>query len=299
MIRSMTGFGRAEGVLSDRYRSDVVVRSVNHRHLEISIRLRDDFAFLESPLRRRVGTVCRRGKVDLSIRVRSAAASRSVSFDPDALELSWNSLARVCSERNLPPPNSVQAILGLPGLLAEPEAGELLEEGERNALEALVDSALARLDTERAREGAALAAVLAELRERLGERLELLLSKRASWLEASAEALRGRVRELTAGAGVDPGRMEQEIAILADRTDVTEELDRLVIHLRRLDELLGAAAPGSKEAGIGRGLDFLAQELTREVGTCGAKLRHPDATGIVLEMKGLVEKIREQAQNVE
>jgi len=298
-IRSMTGFGRAEGVISDRYRAEITVRSVNHRHLEVMVRIRDDFGFLEPVIRRRAGEICRRGKVDLSVRIRSVGGAAAPKVDGDALSALWRSLGSVCQKEGLPMPESVAPLLSLPGILPSADSEEILLEPERAALDRLISTALDALEQERAREGAGLSAVLEQLGRKLSENLEVLFSRREEWVAVQAEALRTRIRTLAGESGVEVSRLDQEVAVLADRTDVTEELERLRIHLARLRDLLAGEAKTGLDAGRGKALDFLAQELGREVGTCGAKLRHPDATGAVLEMKGIVEKIREQVQNVE
>lgn len=298
-LRSMTGFGRAEGPLSARWRAEVVARSVNHRHLEVSVRLRDDLGFLEPGIRRRVGEVCRRGKVDLSIRIRAVGAASAPRVDPEALEAAWRALETAASGKGLPMPDSIAPLLGFPGVMPAGDPDQLLDEPERAAFDALLGSALAALDAERRREGEGLGGVLGTLRDRLRDRHRRLSDLRPAWLEAQSAALGQRLAALLGEAAIDPARLAQEVAVLADRTDVTEEIDRLAIHLERLDGLLAGETEGSRDAGRGRALDFLAQELAREVGTCGAKLRHPEAAGLVLELKGIVEKIREQVQNVE
>ncbi len=291
MIRSMTGFGSGTGA-SGGEEVGVEIRSVNHKYCEVKVRLPRDLTTLEQEVTRAVKERLARGGVDVAVR-RSGQALAPVPRVDAALAESY---ARAFAE--------VQARLGLSGgvTLAEVIAADGVvklderpvdldsaREGLRRALAAALDALLAM----RAREGEALAR---DLLSRLDE-VEVLVSRVVELVPRTVEhhrdRLAERIAELTRGLAVDPARLAQEVALFADRTDVTEETTRLRSHLAQARALLSGGEPA------GRKLDFIVQEMHREANTVGSKSQSADIASLIVSMKAEIERMREQVQNVE
>ena len=291
MIRSMTGFGSASGFFAGRTVT-VEIKSVNGRFREVAARLPKVCACLEEAVKKLVAARLERGRVDLWVQIDDREARRSslkVDFD----------LARAMAEQL----NELAAGLGLAGRagldhlltlgVVAPEEPSLSAEELWAVLEPLVREALAALVAMREAEGrnlhqdlsrrlAALSGLSGRVRERAAGAAEALLAR-----------LRNRLAELGADLKIEPARLVQEAALLADRADITEELVRLDSHLVGFGRLIESPEP------VGRRLDFLLQEMGREVNTMGSKAQDLDLTGLVLDMKAELEKLREQVQNIE
>jgi uncharacterized protein (TIGR00255 family) len=288
MIVSMTGFA-AVGAELPGVALSVELRSVNHRFLDVQLRLPDELRSLEAALRERILAELKRGKVECRISLTRAAAG-AVGLAVDLARV--GELAKAAAEvtRGAPGarPLSVGEILRWPGVLAEPTvAPEALAEHARR----LVAEAVAELSASRAREGAKLAAMLIERCDAI-EREVTRVAPRIPALQATyAEKLGTRLKE----AGLDPDgdRLKQELALFATKVDVAEELSRLRTHLSETRRVL--AAGGS----AGKRLDFLMQELHREANTLGAKSVDAELSQASLEMKVAIEQMREQVQNIE
>ena len=288
MLRSMTAFARIE---SQHEQGGVQweIRSVNHRYLDVGVRLPEDLRRLEPKIRERVGAYLGRGKVDCTLRVLPAPAEAGgLSIDRDLAARVANG-ARVVAEL-LPDPAPVSPvdILRWPGVVqAQAPDPELIE---RIALDEL-DHALSDLVAMREREGARIATMI---RERLDD-LEVEVGRVREILPAIVrsygERLRARIEELD--AAVDEGRLEQELALIAQRMDVAEELDRLRAHAAEIRATLTRPDPA------GRRLDFLMQELNREANTLGSKSAAVTTSRASIDLKVLIEQMREQIQNVE
>ena len=296
-MKSMTGFGRASGTLPDGTEATVVVRGVNHRFLDVSVKLRDEYASAEPALRRAVGKVVARGHVDVLIRT---AKARGLGGGPPAARLDMEAAEKFArfwkedsSKRGLPQDLTVRDLLSLPGVL-RPEELDAAGEGTFEAsLVGLVEKALADFDASRAREGASLALSLEEISQRLQRGVASLDAARAGVSERIMASIRERIAKLAAAVPLDEARLAQEAALLADRADISEEIDRLRTHLVETRRLLGSDEP------VGKRLDHLVQELHREVNTAGAKVREVGATRLVLGLKSDLEALKEQLQNVE
>ncbi len=294
-LRSMTGFGRATGG-AGAWEFDVTVRSVNHRFLDVTVKLRDELAEWEAPVRRAVASRLTRGKVDVAVRARCGGeASRAARVD-EALLADVVARIRGAAERlNLAGELSARDLLLLPGAVQVEAAAEPLDAGAGEALLAVVADALDRLCEMREREGEELAADLARRAETLAAAVSRIGSRRAEIVAAIAQSIRTRIAALLADLPLDPARVAQEAALLADRSDIAEELTRLSAHLSQFRGLVAGEADG----GVGRRLDFLVQEIAREINTLGVKARDLPIVREVLEMKTEAEKIREQVQNIE
>jgi uncharacterized protein (TIGR00255 family) len=193
----------------------------------------------------------------------------------------------------LPADLSARDLLALPGVVRTDDAGASPDSTFEESLVLLLDSALQDFDAARAREGAALSSTFKEILGRIDKGVAALDAARAGISDRIQGSLRERISKLAAGIPLDEGRLAQEVAQLADRADITEEIDRLKTHLvevRRLLETSGA---------VGRRLDHLAQEMHREVNTSGSKVREAGATKLVLDLKSELEAFKEQVQNVE
>lgn len=291
-MRSMTGYGQAAWQ-GDGVRITVEVRSVNQRFLEIRCSLPRDYAAAEARFREAVQAAVGRGKVDVTVaRSGTGAGEWSVEAN-EPLARAWiGAWRRLQRALDLPGELDVQALVGRPELVRVVERrGAGPAEVER-ALEVL-RRALAVFDRARAREGRVLER---DMRRRVAHLNRLVRQMRRRVTAAGADAaarLRERVEKLAAGVNVTPERLAQEIAVLAARADVTEELVRLDSHLAAMAEAFRAAEP------VGKRLDFLLQEIHREVNTIASKSADLGLTGLTLEARGEIEKLREQAQNVE
>ena len=292
MIRSMTAFASAEsetpwGALAFE------LRSVNHRYLELSPRLPDELRAIEPALRERVAAKLTRGKVDVNARFRPSDASATDLRVNDAM---LERLQRVADQMGKRFPHLAVDFTGLlewPGVLVQTD---LDQEGLRHAALELLDHALAEMVATRAREGERLGVFL---RERLDAIAKTVADVRG-WLPQIREALRAklqsRLAELKPAAGqaqLEPGRLEQELVLQLSRIDVDEELDRLSSHVAEARRIL--ALPDA----VGRRLDFLMQEFNREANTLGSKSVDQRTTQASVELKVLIEQVREQVQNIE
>lgn len=286
---SMTGFGRAACLSGGGRRLVVEIRSVNHRALDVKLRSRALAAACEIEIIRAVRTALRRGAVQVSVEEENAERIPQVS--PERIREVHRSLEGIRTGLGLANPVDLGTVAAFLRLEREPVATALTWEEIGPA----VQEALVALQAMREREGEAVGQDMSTRAERLA-RVVADLHRHAAPLAQRAEArLRERMRTLGAGV-VDPARLAQEVALLADRLDVSEELARLDGHRARLGPLLsGAVATES----IGRTLEFLIQELARELNTLGVKAQDVEVSALVIEGKAELEKIREQAQNIE
>lgn len=290
-MKSMTGFGRATATLPDGTELSVVVRGVNHRFLDLAIKMRDEFAPLEPALRRLVGEFVLRGHVDLLIRSQRPAG-KTATFDAEAAARYAGLWKETATAMGLPSELTARDLLSLPGVVRTDEPAEA-DEAVRQALIATVRRALEDFDATRYKEGEAVKGALEAILTRLEEGVARLDRERDQVAARLAETLRERVKKLAEGIDLDEGRLAQEVALLADRADISEEIDRQKAHLVEVRSRLG------EEGSIGKRLDFLAQELHRETNTAGQKSRELPALRAVLDLKSDVEALKEQVQNVE
>jgi len=288
MIRSMTAFARQEadsvlGALSWE------IRSVNHRYLETAIRLPDELRAAESAVRERLNARLGRGKVDCACRYRPAVGVLTpVTVDPDRLSRVLAACREVVGQLEQSAPLNPIELLRWPGVVREVEPDTRpLQESALALLEATLDE-------------------LVDTREREGEKIRELLLQRCAAMDALVEEARRRLPEIRLAirekllarlaelpAPADPGRLEQELVFLAQKMDVDEEMDRLGGHIEEVRRVLGRDEP------VGRRLDFLMQELNREANTLGSKSAATETTRISVELKVLIEQMREQVQNAE
>ncbi|MDH5361285.1 MAG: YicC family protein, partial [Gammaproteobacteria bacterium] len=265
------------------------LRSVNHRYLEINPRLSDEIRRWETLVRERIGTRLGRGKVECGIRYHAPVMDEAQLVINEALAKSVVHATRtVDSMIYNPAPVSAVDILRWPGVL---ESSPVDEEALKQALTRLLDSGLDELIETREREGAKMASHILERVEGISAVVAQVKGLLPEILGAQREKLQHRLAELK--AELDPQRLEQEMVMLAQKMDVDEELSRLAAHVGEVQHVLKQDKP------VGRRLDFLMQELNREANTLGSKSIHAETTRVSVELKVLIEQMREQVQNIE
>jgi uncharacterized protein (TIGR00255 family) len=294
MIRSMTGFARAE-VTDARIVVAVEARSVNHRHLEIAVRLPRGLAGFEMDARRLAQSRLERGRVDISVQLSPITGDSVQQVRVDhGLAQSWLAEARgLAHALGLAGEVDLLWLLERPGVARLEEADTAEPSLAWPTLAQALGDALDGLVERRTVEGAALAAELRALHADLGATVAQIAERVPAAMARRTERLRERVRALLADTTLDESRMAVEVAVWAERTDITEELVRLRAHLQQFALTLDKGGP------VGRLFDFLIQELNREVNTVGAKADDLDLSQAVIAAKGMLEKMREQAQNLE
>jgi len=287
MIRSMTAYASAEnagpsGTLTCE------LRTVNHRYLEISPRLPEDMRGFESVLRERIGAHLSRGKVDITVRLRTEGGSAEGPQVNTAVLSRLSELALDLEQRFPRMSIDFTELLRFPGVLQQAETDV---DALQAALIEVLDRALGVLNDTRGREGAKLGEMLVE---RL-DGIEKIVADVRGWLPEIRAALRARLETRLADIRqpVDPGRLEQELVLQVTRIDVDEELDRLKTHISEARRVLALKEP------VGRRLDFLMQEFNREANTLGSKSVDSRTTNAAVELKVLIEQMREQVQNIE
>ncbi|GAC1352188.1 MAG: YicC family protein [Polyangiales bacterium] len=289
-MKSMTGFGIGEA-LTPMGRLVIEVRAVNHRFLDVRVRapreLGDLVAYAEQLGRERLS----RGRVEVAIRLESTGTS-AIAIDIDRARAAYHALCKLRDE--IAPSSDVplSILAAIPDVFAP--ATERERETIRAACKNALDAAVHSLEGMRSEEGRALAEDLRRRLEAVRIDAEAIVARAPLIVEQYQKRLRARLsRLISADAGLDPSRLEQEIALLADRSDVTEELIRLTSHCAQFASLLDG--PDA----CGRRLDFLLQEMVREVNTIGSKAQDADVAHLVVDAKSELERMREQVQNVE
>lgn len=292
----MTGFGRAAAALSARYFAAATVKSVNHRFLEVTVRLPEFFWETESMLRGIASETFSRGKIDLSVRIqRTQQPDYSVRINTQIANTVIPQLRSIAEELGLGQSFSGGDLMRVPDLLqVEPVESEITDE-EREALAAVVRDAFGQMRGMRVREGEA-------LRTDIAGRVAAIRALQAR-LSGYRDQVRGellaayqqRVQEIAAQAGVEVAadRLAQEVVIMVEKGDIAEELTRLTHHVEQMEKAVDGREPAGKK------LDFLSQEMLREINTMGSKSRAANIRTVVVELKTEVERIREQVQNVE
>ncbi|MGH9443093.1 MAG: YicC/YloC family endoribonuclease [Thermoanaerobaculia bacterium] len=293
-VRSMTGFGRAHGTAGD-WNVDVVVRSVNHRFFDLNLRVREEHAELEPVVRRVIASRVARGKIDVTLRLQRARDSRhEITINESLLQALLERFADLSGRYPIGGRIEVRDLLTVPQVVRVEGSPENLDPEEAEKIAAVVSRAIDELVTMRVSEGGLLAADLRERLEFLRQRLARISASRNDVLRRLHDSLKERLSLLFAEIPLESGRLEQEAVLLVDRSDISEEVTRLESHLGQFEALLGAGADP-----VGKKLDFLAQELQREINTIGSKCRDLLIMREVIDMKTETEKIREQVQNLE
>jgi uncharacterized protein (TIGR00255 family) len=296
MIHSMTGFGRAAGALSARYFATVTTKSVNHRYLEASVRLPEYMWDMEAPLRAVASEFFSRGKVDLSVRIqRTQQPEYTVRINTQIANVVIPQLRSIAEELGLGSSMTGSDLMRVPDLLQVDPIDAEITDDEREALTTLVREAFTLMRGMREREGEALRNDIAARTKGIRGLSEELARHRDDVRAELLATYKQRVQEIANAAGVNvpEERIAQEVVMMVEKGDIAEELQRLAHHVEQIEKAIG-----SKEA-AGKKLDFLSQEMIREINTMGSKSRSAAIRTLVVELKTEVERIREQVQNVE
>lgn len=292
MLRSMTGFGSGRGVTGDD-ELVVEVKSVNHKFCEVKVRLPRELAPLESALVRKIKDRVARGALDVTVKRSAKGATGLVPVIDAGLAKAYRqAFAELAAATGLPDTTTVRELSALPNVmrLEEPQVDPAtLSE----ALDTALAQALGALEAMRSVEGKAIEKDLLARVEAVEKSAHEVQRLCPVSIEEYRKRLTDRLTELNAGGLVDPQRLAQEVAFFAERCDVAEELTRLDSHFAQFRALCAAPEPA------GRKLDFLVQEMHREVNTTGSKSANAAITALVVQLKAELERVREQVQNVE
>jgi uncharacterized protein (TIGR00255 family) len=297
---SMTGFAQARAQ-SDGWALRVSVKSVNHRFLDLKLRIPEGFDLYESRIRQLVRERILRGHVDVIVSF-DPQAGPAVQVNHQLVEAYLQAADLLRQKTKAATGMDVVGLLRLPGVIGGvgPVVPDSEEEQEKlwQVLSASLRESLAKLDDMRRMEGAHLVEILRERIATITGQSAQVLALTETLRPAYARRLDARLKEVLGGAGIDPARLAQEAALLAERSDISEELERLRSHLRQFTKLLDGAGE------LGKKLDFLLQEMQREANTMLAKTPGVESealaiTGLALEIKSEIEKLREQVQNLE
>ena len=293
MLISMTGFGRAECQDGD-YSYKAEIRSVNNRFIEINTRLPKAFLDLELPLKKLVKSHCARGSINVTITLANA------NGNPGDWEIKPNlplasqyveALKEIQTSLGLEGKVNIDSIIGLRDIIkVEPVT---IDPAKESLLLNIAESALASLQKMREEEGKYLQNDLSERIDTIEKHAEQIKTRQPEIIQEYKARLKEKIKLLNDGIEVDESRLAQETAILADRCDITEEITRLGSHLKQFRKLFDSTEP------IGRKLEFITQEINREVNTMGSKSSDTKVANLVIEIKSALEKIREQLQNIE
>lgn len=292
MIRSMTGYGKKDGT-SQQAGVTVEIRSVNHRFLEVAVRVPRSLAELEDQIRKTVQQRCLRGRVDVSVSIQAAGGSlKTVHIDHALAKQYHTALKKLQKTLGLRGAVDIALVAGFRDIVSMTD--EPVDPGPlgKTVLRVL-GGALTELEKMRKREGDVLAQDLTAHLEAIRTAKALVAEKAPQLATLSFERMKARIEALLQSELPDPARLQQELAVYADRSDISEELVRLESHMIQFDQTLRS------EESVGKTLEFLLQEMGREVNTIGSKANDADIAALVVRMKAELEKLREQVQNVE
>jgi uncharacterized protein (TIGR00255 family) len=296
VLYSMTGYGEAS-YSSDQLQVVIELRSVNNRYLKVSLRAVEPYHLLEPEFEKVVRRTVKRGTIQVHLRCQRQFASQDFQINPVALRSYLTQLRNISTELALTDGGEslLAQVLALPGVAPEPASASLNLEQEWPVLERVLEQALARLQVMRLEEGRAMAAELLGLRDHIAGQLEQIRLRIPVVGEAYRDRLLERVRLVLAELDVEIDRKDliKEVAIFAERADVSEEVVRLASHLDQFADIV------NEPESAGRKLEFLTQEMFRESNTIGSKASDVNISRHVVEIKATLEKIRELVQNVE
>jgi len=292
-MKSMTGFGKRE-VLSQGTMVGVEIRSVNHRFCEIMVRLPKTLSSMELDLKEQIKQVCERGRIEVMVTVNGGGSitKKVVQLDRDLARRYIQGLKELQRECQLSGTIDVNAVAGYRDLFSVNEETAPIKDMSK-VVAGLTQKALGDLEKMRKKEGAVLQKDFTQRLHVIEGRLRTVQQRIPLSLKASGVRLKGRVAKLLEGQSMNMDRVAQEIAMLTERADVTEELTRLHSHVAQFRAALKEKGP------VGKRLDFLLQEMGREVNTIGSKANDGEISAEVVELKSELEKIREQVQNIE
>ncbi len=292
MLKSMTGYGRRE-IVSDGRKILAEIKSVNHRYSDYSIKVQRRFAFLEEKIREYVSKSITRGKVDIYVNVESYdTADNKIILNRAAAENYINALYTLRDEFGLRDDITVGSIAGNPDIFRT-ESVEEDEDELWNVVREALDGALDDFAAMRSREGERIEKDLRERVEYMGDLVKTVENRSPQTVREYSDRLYEKIKEILDGREIDESRILTEVAIYADKIAVNEETVRLFSHFEEFGKILDSGEPA------GRKLDFLIQEINREVNTIGSKASDIEISKTVVTLKGEIEKLREQIQNIE
>ncbi len=289
MIKSMTGYGKAEGVVENK-KISVEVRSLNGKFLDCSLRVPGLYRQKEMLVRSKAAKEVVRGKVDISISYESLEGEQSFFINTGLLKNYYNGLSEVSKELNISEENVLGTLMKMPEVMRSEK--QKLSEGEWVGIEKLIDEALVSFNSFRLAEGDVLQK---EVEERVNEITSLLVQVEpfeSERIETIKTRIRKNIDEIVSKDGFDKNRFEQELIFYMERFDITEEKVRLKAHCEHFIKTM------NDEEAQGKKLGFISQEIGREINTLGSKANHAEMQKIVVQMKDELEKIKEQALNI-
>lgn len=294
MLLSMTGHGEATGH-NERLSVTIEIRAVNNRHMKVSIRCPDAYLSLEPNIERVIRDSVARGTLQVQVRVRSLSAEQSAQLDESVLRQYWDQLKSVAQAIGAEPPTDLTPLLNLPGIVGDTD-NRMLEESDWPLVENVLKDALAAFQKFREDEGEAMARELDDLSRSIFTEVDAIASRAPDVVTSYRDRLIVRINELIAEAGPDIESKDliREMSVYADRCDITEEITRLRSHLKQYTNLLER-----EESSLGRKLEFLGQEMFREINTIGSKANDVEIAHRVVNVKAAIEKMREIIQNIE
>jgi uncharacterized protein (TIGR00255 family) len=288
----MTGYGRSETVCEGQ-KITVEMKSVNHRFLELSMRLPSVLFQLETELKKKISEKCKRGRIEINFRIEGENADNSkINYNTDTARGYFDILSKIKEEFKLSDEISLRTLTSFRDIFTTPAETQLSPE-LINAVNSGLLEAVTMMIKMRQDEGAVL---YQDMQERLGVIKEIVATIKARAPQVVVEyqkRLADRIKELAAGYTLDDARLAQEVAIMAERSDITEEIVRLQSHIGQFDVLL------QSDEAEGKKIDFLLQEMNREINTIGSKSNDLEVARQVIEAKSEMNKVREQAQNIE
>ena len=290
-MKSMTGFGRGEAA-GNGYQVSIDISSVNRKQLDIRFSPPKEALFLESVVRNTVPKFLARGNVNIQLKLNLTEGFSSVRFNDQVIKGYVDHIREMQESMNIDTPVSLTEVFMLPGAV-EPGDPDISVDDLTEVAEKAITEALQNLVEARSIEGAHLKEDLTTRKNVLIESLKELTAKTAGTGEQFREKIMSRIKEAGLDLELDNDRLHQEVVFYADRADVTEELVRLEAHVKQFAQLLNKTAP------VGRELDFLMQEINREVNTCASKSSDREIARLVVALKAELERCREQIQNVE
>jgi len=292
-VKSMTGFGRGTGSFGG-VDFTIDIKSVNHRFFDFSARIYKDYAYLEEPLKKRIAESVARGKIDVYFHTEKSTSDTELtaSIDKNLVRAYLMAAEELKNEFDIDNDLRASRLLTLPDVMTISQP-EVPEDEVKTIVLAAVDRALESFIAMREVEGAKLKTDLLDNLAVIGDAVEKVETLAPESVSTYRNRLEDKIRETLSDRNLDEGRLLTEVAIFADKVAVDEETVRLRSHLAQFKDLLEQGGP------IGKKLDFLVQEMNREVNTIGSKCNSIEITRIVVDVKSCIEKIREQIQNVE
>ncbi len=291
MIKSMTGYGKAN-LSEDAREYQVEIKSVNHRYLDISVKMPRVISYLEEEVKKEIASKVKRGKIDVFITFENnSTQGKEIKINTEIAKIYIDELKKLAKQENILANIEVTEISKFPDVLSIKNEQE--DETIKNELLETVSQATIKLVQMRTNEGSKIAEDLSRRIKTIQEKVKDISSLSTRLIEEYVVKLEGRIKEILKNQEVDEARLAQEVVIYADKCSIEEEVTRLKSHISQFEKLLNS------EEAIGKKLDFLIQEMNRETNTIGSKANNLEITNGVIDIKTQLENIREQIQNIE